>query len=252
MAMSMGKLPARINSVYMRLGTYVDTAAVAPLIPAVFGPGAVEFDALGSDQLRCGVWAGFAYETMLWAREAGREVMFSADSVLSDYAEATGYTPEDPASDRGTDLQAAASYRRRIGCLDAAGVRHRVGGYAALAPGDPDQLAVAAYIFGSVGVGLRMPGYALADFAAERAWDVRFGIAEIVGGHYVPVVGRTRTGNFQVIAWGRLHEMTPGFFRRYCDEAIAYLPEEIVTTPRGPDGFDRAALIFDLYRFTRR
>lgn len=244
--MILGKLPARINSVTLRLSAYLDLAAVAALIPEEFGPEGVEFDALGADQAACDVWSGFAVETTLAAREAGLEVEFTAESVLADYAAATGYIPGDPATDRGTDLQEAASYRRRIGIADATGRRHRIGGYVSLTQGDPDQLAAAAWIFGAVGVGLRVP-----DYAVEGAWESRLGVSPIVGGAYVPVIGR-RGGNFLAVSRGEVREMSPLFYRRYCDESLVYLSEEFMISATPPSGFDRAQLLIDLHAHTRR
>ncbi|MEV0357093.1 hypothetical protein AB0H71_13630 [Nocardia sp. NPDC050697] len=252
MTLRLGKLPARINSVHLRLSTYLNVPAVSPLIPAAFVPELPDLPMLGADETACGVWAGFAYEVTLASREAGAEVGFSAGSVLSDYTAAVGYDPADPRTDVGSDLQVAASYRRRIGVLDNTGRRHRVGAYATLTIGDPDQLAAAAFIFGSVGVGLRLPGHALDDLAAGRAWESRQGLPAVVGCHYVPVVGRAENGNFLALAWGRVQEMSPMFYRRYCDEVLVYFSEEFMTAPASPPGFDRAQLLIDLQAFTRR
>lgn len=252
--MKLGKRPARINSVHLRLSTYLNTAAVLPLIPEVFGHDNLvsEFGMLGNDTVGDCVFAGAAHETMLWNREVGRDVEFTTDTVLAEYSKLTGYNPEDPSTDQGTDMQAAASYRRRIGVRDTAGRRHRIGAYVALTPGDPDQLAAATYIFGAVGVGLRFPDYAMTEFESGQPWAVRYGSPQIDGGHYIPVVGRGANGNFHTVTWGRVQEMTPGFYRRYCDEALVYFTEEFLTAGVSPEGFDRAQLLIDLHAFTRR
>lgn len=167
----------------------------------------------------------------------------------SDYSAITGYDPKRPETDVGTDVQAAASYRRRIGVVDSAGQRHRVGAYVALTPGDPAQLAAAAYIFGAAGMGFQFPAYAMQEFSNRKPWDVQPGTPEIAGGHYVPVVAR-RGGLFSVITWGRIQEMTPEFYTRYCDEALVYLSTELLTAGRSPEGFDLAALQADLKALT--
>ncbi|WP_405490505.1 hypothetical protein [Nocardia sp. NBC_00511] len=250
--MKFGKLPARINATTLKLATYLDST-VLPKVPAEFGheKAIADYGMLGNDEVADCLWAGAGHETMIWGREANTDIEFTEQSVLSDYSAVTGYNPLDPESDKGTDMQAAASYRRRIGVLDAAGTRHRVGAYVALTPGDPDELAAASYIFGAVGIGLRVPAYAEAEFNANQPWDVRHGNSQIVGGHYVPVVGR-RAGQFCVVTWGRVQEMTVGFYRRYCDEALVYLSTEMLTSGISPEGFNLAALQADLQAFTRR
>lgn len=254
MAYKLGKTPARINSVHLKLATYLDTAAILPKIPTKFGHENLisVFGVLGNDSVGDCVFAGAAHETLLWCKEAGHDITFSTGSVLSDYSTFTGYNPDDPSTDQGTDMQAAASYRRRIGVLDATGRRHKVGAYVALTPGDPDQLAAAAYIFGSVGVGIRFPDYAMDEFNEGKPWAVRHGNPKIEGGHYIPTCARGANGNFHVITWGKVQEMTPGFYRRYCDEALVYFTEEFLTAGVSPEGFNRAQLLADLQAFTRR
>lgn len=233
--MRLDKRAARLNSVHLRLGSYLDVPSVLALIPAEFGAEHrdVDFTAVADAP---SVWAGFAVETKLAAREAGAAVEFAAGSL----------------PDGGdTDLQAAASYRRRIGIEDVTGQKHRVGAYVNVTTGDPDQLAAAAYVFGSVGVGLRVPETAVGDFEAGRALADRRGVPAILGATYVPVIGRAG-GNFLAVAAGRVIEITPGFYRRYNDETVCYFTEGIMTAPSSPPGFDRDRLLTDLEAFTRR
>lgn len=250
--MKLGKTPARINATQLKLATYL-SPGVLPKIPAEFGheKAIADYGMLGNDEFGDCVWAGAAHETMIWAREAGNTVGFSTGSVESDYSAVTGFNPDDPSTDQGTDMQVAASYRRRVGVLDSTGKRHHIGAYVALTPGDPDELAAAAYIFGAVGVGLRFPEYAMDEFNAGKPWDTRHGNPTIAGGHYVPVVAK-RAGKFCAITWGRVQEMTPMFYRRYCDEALVYLSTEMLTSGLSPEGFNLAQLQADLKAFTRR
>lgn len=258
--MKYGKLPARINSVQLKLADYFDHTSVLPKIPAEFGHERLvaSWGMLANDHVGCCVFAGGGHETILWNDEAARRVNFTDGSILSDYSAVTGYDPAQTqpdgsnATDQGTDMQVAASYRRRIGLLDATGARHKVGAYVGLTPGNPDQLAAAAYIFGAVGIGLRCPDYMEDEFAAGQPWDVRLGNANIVGGHYVPVVGRLANGNFLVVTWGQIQQMTPMFFRRFCDEGIVYFSPEFTTAGKSPEGFNLAQLVADLQAFTRR
>jgi hypothetical protein len=251
--MKLGKLPARINSTQLKLGTYFDHTEIAPHIPVEFGPDDQgSWGVNGNDLYQSCVWAGAARETEIWARETGLTVTIDAEQSLADYALVTGFDPADPKTDVGTDVQVAASYRRRIGLLDADGARHKIGGYVSLIPGEPDQLAAATYIFGAVGVGLRIPDYAMDEFDAGTPWAVRYGVPKMLGCQYVPAIGRAANGNIRVITWGRVHEMMPSFYRRYCDEAVCYFSQEFLRAGVAPPGFDRAKLLADLEAFTRR
>lgn len=250
--MRLGKTPARMNATVLKLSDYLDHAEIAPHIPVEFGPDGGDWGVNGNDLYQTCVWAGAARETELWSRDAGFAVTIDTEQSLADYATVTGFDPGNPKTDLGTDVQVAASYRRRVGLLDTNGVRHRIGGYVSLIQGEPDQLAAATYVFGAIGVGLRFPDYAQEEFEAGSPWAVRYGVPKMLGGMYVPVTGRGANGNFRVIAWGRMHEMQPSFYRRYCDEAICYLTPEFLRAGAAPLGFNRARLLADLEAFTRR
>jgi len=190
------------------------------------------------------VWAGAAHETMLLEREAGNVVIFTDADVLGDYAAATGFDPQKPQTDQGTDMQAAADYRRKTGILDAGGRRHTVAAYLALEPGNLEHLYQATYLFGAVGIGLELPASAFDQTDQGKPWDVVPQSAN-AGGHYVPLVGRAADG-LHVVTWGALQVMTESFLKTYCDEAIAYVSQECLVAQKSPEGFDYAALLRDL------
>ncbi len=243
--LALGKKPAR-DAVSFRFSTYFDARAL-PTPPVVFGKpwlvtawGLLRNDAVGD----C-VWAGAAHETMLWRAEAGTPAVFTDTAVLADYAAVTGYDPARPDTDQGTDTQQAASYRLKIGVADATGTRHKIDGYVALRPGNLDQLALAAYLFGAAGVGIQLPTSAFDQFDNAEPWTPVAG-AHIEGGHYISVVGRNRTGNFLCVTWGRLHAVTPAFLTTYMDEGIGYLSLERLRGSVSPQGLDYATLQADL------
>ena len=243
----LGKTAARPNAISFRLSTYLDLAAL-PSVPAVFGHQGlvgVDWGVLGNDQWGDCVLAGGAHETMLWNNEAGVAVQFTDASVLSDYSAVTGFNPADPATDQGTDMQAAASYRRKTGLLDGAGKRHTVDAYVAPAVGNLDEILAAAYLFGAVGIGIQFPVSAMQQFDAGQPWSV-VGNSPIEGGHYIPCVGRAASGNLVVVTWGRTQEMTPDFFRAMNDESVAYLSLEALRNNVSLDNFVLATLQADL------
>lgn len=240
--MKLGKLPARPDAVEFKLAQYV-----APMtVPSKAGHQDLVslWSMLGNDQFGDCVWAGAAHETMLWNREAAKRVSFTDQAVLSDYSAVTGFNPDDPSTDQGTDMQVAASYRRKTGVLDAKGSRHQVAAYLAVTPGDTHELRQGIYQFGAVGVGIRFPRSAMAQFNAGKPWRVVCRSA-IEGGHYVPCVGYDRRYIY-VVTWGQLQRMTWGFFKKYCDEAVVYLSNEMLTGGQSLEGFSAAQLAADL------
>jgi hypothetical protein len=243
--LALGKKPARA-AVSFKFETYFD-AAVLPAVPRVFGkPWLVsEWGLLRNDTVGDCVWAGAAHETMLWSAEAGNPVAFTDADVLADYAAVAGYDPTKPESDQGTDMQQAAAYRLKTGIVDAYRGRHKVDAYVALQPGGLDQLALAAFLFGSAGVGIQLPDSAFDQFQNAEPWSPVTG-SRIEGGHYVPIVGRNRVGNFLCVTWGRLHAVTPAFLTTYMDEGVGFLSLERLRGSVSPQGFDYATLQSDL------
>lgn len=247
MIYKLGKKPARTGAVKFRFAAYTDAAAL-PMPPAAFGHETLisSWPMLGNDRYGDCVWAGAAHETMLLAKEAGKSVIFTDTNVLSDYAAATGFNANDPSTDQGTDLQEAASYRRKTGIIDATDCRHAIANYLALEPGDMKNLLLAAYMF-IAGVGLQLPASALDQAARNQVWDVVPGSPN-AGGHYVPLLGRRADGLLVFVSWGNIQLATERFVQTYCDEAIAYLSEEDLTNRKSPDGFDYVTLAADLAR----
>jgi hypothetical protein len=246
--LKLGKKPARPGAVKFKLANYLEKLKL-PTPPKVFGHEGLVGDSwgmLGNDHYGDCVWAGAAHETMLWNKEAARTVTFNNQSVLKDYSAVTGFNPNDPNTDQGTDMQVAASYRRKTGVHDAAGKRHKVIAYLALTTGNPDQLALAIYLFGATGIGIKFPNTAMDQFNAGKPWDVTKN-AKIEGGHYIPGLGRDAKGNFVVVTWGKIQLMTPRFYQKYCDEVVAYVSEEALTTSgKTMEGFNLAQLKADL------
>lgn len=253
MTYRLGKTPARPAAVHLKLMSYLDST-VLPKIPANVGHDAIVpswAGALGNQSVGDCVFAGAAHETILFNAEAGRHVPFSDAAVLSDYSALTGYNPNDPSTDQGTDMQQAASYRMKTGIIDATGTRHKIGAYLAVTPGNPDELAAAIYIFGAVGVGLRFPDFAMDEFDQGVPWATKPGqLPNIVGGHYVPATAR-RNGVFDVVTWGKVQKMTAEFYRHFCDETLVYLSPEFLTAGKSPEHFDLAHLQADLKAFVR-
>ena len=81
------------------------------------------------------------------------------------------------------------------------------------------------------------------QFNAGKPWSVVPG-PDPTEGHYIPLVAfRTY---LECVTWGRIQQMTPQFFRTYCDEAWAILSPEMLKAGKSPEGFDLPQLRADL------
>jgi len=242
-----GKLPARPGAISLKFAD-VFNAAKLPTPPRSFGHETLmpngDWFTLGNTEFGNCVFAGAAHEHMLWTMAGGSpRAKFTTKDVLSDYSAVTGFDPTKPETDQGTDMQTAAAYRQKIGIIDAAGVRHKIAAYSNLAAGNLDQLALAAWLFDAVGVGVQCPSSMSDQFDASVPWSVVDGDS-IVGGHYIPCVGRNSNGNLLFLSWGKLHAATPEWVSKYMDEGVAYLSLEIInaSTKLSPEAFNPDSL----------
>lgn len=242
--MKLGKTPAR-NAVKLKLTNYIDTTAL-PKPPKEFGHERLvtNWGVLGNDTAGCCVWSGAGHEVMLWNREAGKTANITTTSTLHNYSLVTGYNPNDPSTDSGTDMQVAAKYRQKTGLLDADGKRHKIGAYVALNPGDVNELWYATYLFDGVGIGVEFPNQWMDAFNQGKPWD-KVRKPSIGGGHYITAPSK-RVGNSIIITWGAPVPLTPAGYSQFNDESLAYLTEEKLVNGKSLEGFDLATLRKDL------
>jgi hypothetical protein len=231
-----------------RLADYAPVSQL-PKAPKRFGFGKLytRWGMLGNDRAGDCVFAGGAHETMIWTKvRQGTPTPFRTEDVLADYGAVTGYNPATGENDNGTYVHEANSYRRRVGLLDANGVRHKIAAYVRIDPKDWDALVRASYTFGAVGIGFEVPSTIWGQMGEE--WDLTDEGAEIEGGHYVPVVGSMDSSReVTCVTWGKRQEMTRDFYERYNDEAWAMVsPDLIRGDGLGIHGFDLDRLLADL------
>ena len=246
MQFKLGKAPARAGAVQLKFARYINYAAL-PKPPSSFGHTNMvrtPWGMLGNADYGCCVWAGAAHETMLWNAEAATPVRFTADSVLADYSAVTGFDKKRPETDQGTDMQKAASYRQKVGVVDADGKRHKIGAYLALDAGDVKEHLVACFLGSAVGVGVQFPDSAQQQFEDGHPWSVVPG-ARIDGGHYISMMGR-RCEQSLMSTWGTFVPAEDPWLRKYNDESLVYFSEERLKNGRTIDGFNAAKLLDDL------
>ncbi len=186
---------------------------------------------------------------MMWGAEAGKNIPFNANCVLSDYSAVTGFDPKKPETDQGTDMQQAAAYRQKTGIVDATGKRHTVAAYLAIDPGNLKEHYYATYLFGATEIGIQFPSSAMDQFNAGQVWKV-VSNSPIEGGHDIPIVSKRHfflsTDLLYVVTWGRLQGMSIPFFQKFNDESVAYVSNEALINNKSPEGFDSTTLLKDL------
>ncbi len=230
MPYKLGKTEATPAPTDFQLKT-LSLAEPLPKPPGRFGHGYAfkDWKMFANDQYGDCVLADAGHATMLVNHLARHDVEICDENVLSDYAAITGFNPEDPATDQGTDMGDALSYRRHTGTLDANNKRHKIGAYISIDPTDFDLIVQACYAFTVVSWGFQFPSTAWEQFDEHEPWDpVDMDSSTIEGGHDVPIVGRASRDVMTCITWGRRQTITRRFTHEYGDEAYAIVfPEEL-------------------------
>lgn len=233
----------------LRLANYL---APLPKPPAQFGHGDVveDWGVLGNDEWGDCFWAGAAHETMLLGRLGGHKPEFSDQSVLDTYGTYLGAygragLEAKPSLDQGTEPREGARYRAKNGVTDSRGQAHRIGAYLWLERGDVEQLEQALYIFQVVGAGFELPQSAEEQFSREQTWDVVRG-SPILGGHYVPLIGKNALGPLEGVSWGQRVLISADFYRRYNQASLVYVSASQLKDGKTPEGFSKEQLLEDL------
>jgi hypothetical protein len=244
----LGRCPSPVEKINkrLRLTDFADVPYILPKIPQDFGHEMV-VPARGwgmnlNDQLGDCVIAGAYHEHLLWNLTNGRTFNYTDRQVLRMYEDIAGYDPKRPETDGGTDMAAAASYRRTRGIPDKSGHRHKIDAYVALEPGNWEQLRVCIYLFGAAAIGMLFTDQNWDQYQHGRPWDSVAG-AKADGGHYVPAVG-DRQGIISCVTWGSLQGMTRKCYDKQVDEALGYVSKEYLNRKgKTPEGFDMPALL---------
>jgi hypothetical protein len=239
----LGKASRRPGAIKLDFRDVFDVAKIPSLPTGGWGvqPSSINYGMLGNDQLGDCVIAGGMHESIVLNTEAGNPIpVFTTADAIDDYGAITGYNPNNPSTDQGTDVQTATAYRQNVGYRDSTDTRHKI--LASLTV-NSDDLPLAAYTLGAAGWGLNVPASAQGQFTAGQPWTYIPG-DYIQGLHYVPIVGGTPSGNLVCITWARTQEITIPFYNAYFDEGVGYVSQEFLNKATGlsPEQFNLAAL----------
>lgn len=231
MALFLGKTAARPGALKIKLNNYLDRS----FLPTYRRYGNLaawdtwNWGMLGNDTASCCVWSGFAHQIMAWRGMFGDDsVQFTDAQILGPGAYgSTGYNG-DPSTDNGTDMATACQFWK-----DNTLFGHTIQGFAEVQPAD---VPMAGFIFGSVGIGVKLTQTNIDQFKNNEPWDVADD-QNYIGGHYIPGIAINSVGNVVCVSWGRPQAMTPAFLEAQCDEAVVQVAEDWLDaqedTPRG-------------------
>ncbi len=195
---------------------------------------------LGNDEAGDCVIAAKMHIQMLMSSMGKKSADFQTKDAIDLYTKLTGYDPNDPNTDNGTDMKEAAAYWRSTGIQDSKGNIHQIKAYVGFEPSNITELYQALYLFGAVDIGIQFPSTAMDQFKKNQPWSVVKGAGN-EGGHDVCLVAKRQY--IECISWGKIQPMTVGFYGQYNDESFAYVSEEALCNNKSPEGFDCEGLL---------
>lgn len=202
-----------------RLSDIVTAGAIAPITRGVNYHAAADLIGdLGNDRYRCCVEAGVYRIAQLRVANALKSSWTpSVSAVLNLYSALTGFNPNAPASDNGTDVPTAMSRWATTG-LNGLQVADEIQATVTIDPKDIASLQCAIQWFCAVGLSFALPKAAI----TASVWDVPTSGVDSPEGqpggwgmHFAPS-GRFDThGNFYIITWGEEVPVTSAFIQAY-------------------------------------
>lgn len=230
------------------LSRYLDPLGAAPAdsndyVSAVNKAVNGDWGMMGNDQWGDCVEADTGHSLMLRTANTGTIVIPTTQDIEALYTAVTGFNPNDPNTDQGTDETTMCQYMETTGLLG-----HKSDGTAMVDTTNLDHVKWSMQLFGALRLGMNVPDYCMDQFNSGKPWDVVGDpqSANIEGGHDVPLV-KYDSGMFYVVTWGKIQAMTPNFFKAFVDEAHAEVYADwIKSTGVSPSGFGLDALLSDL------
>ena len=204
---------------------YFDRPRLKPAPPTCRNSDAVTvpLGMMANDEYGDCVFAAAGHGEMVWTANAGNIYVPPDADILSAYSAVTGFDPNDPSTDNGTDPLAALKYWRNTGISG-----RKIGAWAQVNAKRPEQLRQCIYLFEFCFMSLALP----AALQVATIWDIPAGQRlgddwkpGSWGGHEVAGVDYDEQGVW-VITWGQRLLATWAFLAAYCDLPIAVLSQD--------------------------
>lgn len=237
--MKFGRKPARRLLSTPSFGDFLDKATTWPAVAAQGWEYYVgDFDMLGNDQYGDCAEAGAMHLIQAQTGNTGKPLKGTLQQTLDLYIAVTGFDPNNPSTDQGTDLLTLLQYWKTTGITvtDAQGKPyvHKILGWASLDLTSIAQMRYANYIFGGTYLGINCPQSAESDTAN---WTYKAG-SPIAGGHCIPGLGQGAAGG-HIVSWGMTIPFTWEFMLNYLEEGYVIISQDwLDSAGKTPSGLD--------------
>ncbi|HUA49936.1 MAG TPA: hypothetical protein VMA77_32185 [Solirubrobacteraceae bacterium] len=173
---------------------------------------------------------------------------FTDQDAISIYSAITGYNPDNPSSDQGTDENAAMSYWENPGLKTSDGATHTIVATVAVDPSNLNECRIAIDEFVDLQIAIALPTTAQGQTEWTVVGDGRTGNSApgSWGGHGIPY-REYDPETFKCVTWGAELLLTVPFHEDYAQEAHVVVTEEMLSKQGiGPSGVNWDELIADI------
>jgi len=233
----------------LKLSNYIRPALANP--PAAVSrphPG-FQWGMLANDRLGDCVIAMMLHSIEDFHLDANTQVpAFTDQDAISVYSAITGYNPDDPNSDQGTNERTAMLYWEQHGLHTSDGAPHQIVATVAVDPSDLNECRIAIDEFVDLQIGIALPltaqgqtewtvvGNGKTGHSAPGSW----------GGHGIPY-REYDADTFKCVTWGQELLLTVPFHQAYAQEAHVVVTREMLNKQGiGPSGVAWDDLIADI------
>jgi hypothetical protein len=181
--------------------------------------------------------------------DAGTPVpAFTDQDAIGIYSAITGYNPNDPMSDRGTNENTAMRFWERRGLKTSDGVTHKIVATVAVDASDLNECRIAIDEFVDLQIGIALPKTAQGQQEWTVVGDGKTGDSApgSWGGHGIPY-REYDAETFKCVTWGAELLLTVPFHQDYAQEAHVVVTEEMLNNQGiGPSGVVWDELVTDI------
>ncbi len=179
---------------------------------------------------------------------------FTDADAISIYSAITGYNPNDPSSDRGTDEGAAMRYWEHPGLQSTDNGSHTIVATVAVDPSNLNECRIAIDEFIDLQIGIALPISAQGETEWTVVGDGKTGHSApgSWGGHGIPY-REYDAATFKCVTWGAELLLTVPFHQDYAQEAHVVVTQEMLNKQGvGPSGVAWDELIADIKALPRQ
>ena len=179
---------------------------------------------------------------------------FTDADAISVYSAITGYNPNDPSSDRGTDEGAAMGYWEHPGLQTTDNGGHTIVATVAVDPSNLNECRIAIDEFVDLQIGIALPISAQGQTEWTVVGDGKTGHSApgSWGGHGIPY-REYDAETFKCVTWGAELLLTVPFHHDYAQEAHVVVTQEMLNKQGvGPSGVAWDELVADIKALPRQ